>query len=146
MDNLEAIKLIRTWLRPSNPVVIVTADGFYLHNCKRQSIADRFVEAITLLGGTIIKQETISLSLITLASLPLSAIAPVTPGAWGGSKPGRTYKSEAKVDRKLDVRLTDKHIQLLEALALKWYGPRANSKTIRRLIKEAAEKEGITAH
>lgn len=144
MDNLEAVKMLRTWMRPSSGILTQVEEGI-LHTCKKVSTLERFIEAVALLGGEILCQtQDIFGEVSTIASLPAASMALITPGLWGGSKPGRIYKGRAKADYKLDVRLNNKHIQLLEALALKWYGPRANSKTIRRLIEEAAEKEGVT--
>lgn len=138
MNKHEAIKILRVWLRPSNPVLKATPKGFQ-HICKRQSTRNRFIEAVDVLGGQIINQAG---EFVTLASLPPDAILQITPGSWGGSKPGSPRKKkEARASHKLDVRLYDKHARLLKALALRWYGPRSESKTIRRLIEEAAERE-----
>lgn len=138
MNKGETVKILRTWLRPSNPVLKVTPKGFQ-HTCKRESTRDRFVEAVNILGGQIINQTG---EYITLANLPPDAILMITPGCWGGSKPGvPRKKKEVRASRKLDVRLYDKQARLLKALALRWYGPRGESKTIRRLIEEAAKRE-----
>jgi len=101
-----------------------------------------------MIGGKIISQEETDDGFVTLASLPPTSINLITPGPWGGSKPGRTYKkSEDTASRKLDVRLYDHQAKMLKALGQKWFDPErktTTSKTIRRLIEEAAEREGIT--
>jgi len=138
MNKHKAIKTLRIWLRPSNPVLKATPKGFQ-HTCKRQSTRERFIEAVNVLGGQIIDQVG---EFVTLASLPSDVIMQITPGPWGGSKLGSPRKShKAKAEHKLDVRLYAWHTQLLKALALRWYGPRSESKTIRRLIEEAAKRE-----
>lgn len=143
MNKLEAIKTIRTWLRPSNPVITVTDEGLYQHTCKYQPTAVKFVEAVLALFGDVLSQETTEKSIVTLAKLPTTAVSLVTPGSWGGSKPGSPRrKKEGGAVHKLDIRVYDKDVELLKLL-VGHYGM-DKSKVVRRLIKEAAEKEGLT--
>ncbi len=142
MNKLEAIKTIRVWLRPSNPVISVTDEGFYQHTCTYQPTAVRFVEAVLLLFGDIISQDTTEDGIVTLAKLPSSAVSLVTPGTWGGSKLGSPrHKKKGGAVHKLDIRLPVKHLNLLKLLVGKAGSDK--SKVIRGLIEEAAEKEGI---
>lgn len=144
MDKLKAIKTIRTWLRPSKPVITTTDEGLYSHTCKLQSAADRFVETVTALSGEIINQEiNDQIEIVTIAKLPSVVIPLITPGPWGGSKPGSSRrKKDGGAIHKLDIRLTDKHASLLKALAMAMYSG-DKSKTIRHLIEEAAQKEKV---
>ncbi len=143
MNKLEAIKHIRTWLRPSNPVITVTDEGLYQHTCKHQPTAVKFAEAVLLLFGDIISQETTTESIVTLAKLPSSTVSLITPGSWGGSKLGSPRrKKEGGAVHKLDIRLPGKHVDLLKLLVGKSGSDK--SKVVRRLIEEAAEHEGLT--
>lgn len=143
MNKIGAIKTIRTWLRPSNSVITVTDEGLYQHTCRYQPTAIKFVEAVLLLFGDIVSQETTEESIVTLAKLPSSAVSLVTPGSWGGSEPGSPRrKKDGGATRKLDIRLPAKHVDLLKLIVNKTGSDK--SKVVRRLIEEAAEHEGLT--
>lgn len=144
MNKLEAIKTIRIWLRPSNPVITVTDEGLYQHRCKYQPTAVKFVEAVLLLFGDIISQETTEKSIVTLVKLPSTAVSLVTPGTWGGSKPGSPRrKKEGGAVHKLDIRISDRHLNLLKLLVGKAGAGSDKSKVVRRLIEDEAEQEGL---